>query len=247
MDANALKARITRRVGMEQPLLEAMGIREEAFLTIIYNALATQPKLADCTPESLDKAIMDCINARLLPDGVEAAIVPYGAGAQFVIMVAGRVKLAHQATRGLTIRSRVVYREDDWEYSEGLRPVLEHKPNPAASRTDADIIAAYAIALIPQSIDPAYEVALRPDLDRAQGWSRGTSGPWKSHYPEMAANVPLKRLLKRLPMPAGFGWGVGYDDDYESPVVVPTAPVDEPAPLPEPVVAPPETAEAAPF
>ena len=50
-------------------------------------------------------------------------------------MTDGLVMLAHQATKGLSIRTRVVYAQDDWEYEEGLSPIMRHKPNPAADHS----------------------------------------------------------------------------------------------------------------
>ena len=122
MSPNELKARIQRRVTMEEPLLKAMGLSQQAFLTIIYNAMAVTPALANCSADSLDKAIMDCLNARLVPDGREAVIVPRRNVATFQIMIDGRMKLAHQATPGLTIRRMVVYRGEHFEYAEGPLP-----------------------------------------------------------------------------------------------------------------------------
>ena len=61
--------------------------------------------------------------------------------ATLVPMTDGLVMLAHQATKGLSIRTRVVYAQDDWEYEEGLSPIMRHKPNPAADHSDGMVIA----------------------------------------------------------------------------------------------------------
>ena len=114
-------------------------------------------------------------------------------------MTDGLVMLAHQATKGLSIRTRVVYAQDDWEYEEGLTPIMRHKPNPAADHSDGMVIATYAIARRPGSIDPDFEVMDRATIDRYRGYSRARSGPWDTHYVEMAEKTVLKQLLKRLP------------------------------------------------
>ena len=61
------------------------------------------------------------------------------------------------------------------------------------------VIATYAIARRPGSIDPDFEVMDRATLDRYRGYSRARSGPWDTHYVEMAEKTVLKQLLKRLP------------------------------------------------
>ena len=114
-------------------------------------------------------------------------------------MTDGLVMLAHQATKGLSIRTRVVYAQDDWEYEEGLTPIMRHKPNPAADHSDGMVVATYAIARRPGSIDPDFEVMDRATIDRYRGYSRARSGPWDTHYVEMAEKTVLKQLLKRLP------------------------------------------------
>ena len=61
------------------------------------------------------------------------------------------------------------------------------------------VIATYAIARRPGSIDPDFEVMDRATIDRYRGYSRARSGPWDTHYVEMAEKTVLKQLLKRLP------------------------------------------------
>ena len=199
------EARVSRRVELSAPILEAAGISQEAYKRVVLNAFVLNPAIAECDLSSIDAAIMHSINLRLLPDGKDAAIVPMKGRATFIPMIAGQVKLAHQASRGLALRTRVVYKDDEWEYSEGLYPTLKHTPSPTGSRADADVIAVYAVARVNSSADAMYEVLLRGDIDRYRGYSASKSGPWSTHYAQMAEKTVLRRLLRRLPMPAGFG------------------------------------------
>ena len=204
----AVQNTIQRRVGLSEPLLKAMGIATEVYERVALNALVRNPDIADCTPKSLDRALLDSIDAKLMPDGKDAVIVPFKnrgvPEATFIPMIGGQVKLALAATPGLTLRSKLVYAADLFEYEEGLRPVLKHKPSPTADRTDGSIIAVYAVAHIPASVDPAFEVLLRGDIDRHRGYSRtGNSGPWAQFYGQMAQKTAIRQLLKRLPMGMG--------------------------------------------
>ena len=200
-----IEARVQRRVELSAPLLEAIGVPTEVYQRTVLNAFVLQPELANCNPASIDAAIMRAINARLLPDGREAAIVPFKRVATFIPMIDGQVKLAHQASPGLALRTRVVYRADQFEYSEGLYPKLDHVPSPEGSRTADDVVAVYAVARTRSGSEPVYEVMLRGDIDRHRSYSpSGKGGPWASHYPEMAQKTVLRKLLRRLPQPAGF-------------------------------------------
>ena len=170
----AQKGVIERRVEMSAALLERMGMTVEQFQRVALNALLQVPALAECTNESIDKAVMECIQSGLLPDGKQAVIVPFndrqrGKIATLIPMIEGRIMLAKRGTPGLALRVRVVYRGDEWEYSEGLRPVINHVPSPTAERTKENVIAAYAVAHTPGSTEPDFEVMLRADLDRYRG------------------------------------------------------------------------------
>ena len=197
--ALAVKSRVENRVAMSGALLERMGYTVEQYERVCLNALLVSPGLADCTPQSMDIAITHCITAGLIPDGKQAAIIPFKQVATLIPMTDGLTMLAHQATKGLSIRTRVVYAQDDWEYEEGLRPVVKHKPNPTADHSDGQVIAAYAVATRPGNMDPDFEVMDRATIDRYRGYSRSRSGPWETHYVEMAEKTVLKQLLKRLP------------------------------------------------
>ena len=197
--ALAVKGRVESRVAMSGALLERMGYTVEQYERVCLNALLVSPGLGECSPHSMDVAITQCITAGLIPDGKQAAIIPFKQVATLVPMTDGLVMLAHQATTGLSIRTRVVYAQDDWEYEEGLTPIMRHKPNPAADHSDGMVIATYAIARRPGSIDPDFEVMDRATIDRYRGYSRARSGPWDTHYVEMAEKTVLKQLLKRLP------------------------------------------------
>ena len=129
---------IEKRVKASESLLERMGITPEAYERVVLNALIRNPNLADCDRSSLDIAVADCIQAGLLPDGKQCAIVPFKLNgvqtATVIPMIEGRLMLARRATKGLSIRVRVVYQDDEWDYSEGLHVTLEHKPNPLADK-----------------------------------------------------------------------------------------------------------------
>ena len=158
------------------------------------------PELARCTPDSMDKAIIDSITSGLVPDGKEAAIVPFKNTATLIPMIQGALKLARRATPGLAIRVRLVYRQDHFEYSEGLRAQLDHRPDPNASQHDRDIIAAYAVAMMPGAYEPEFELMFRGELDRRKAMSRRpNAGPWADHYGEMCKKTVARQVLKRLP------------------------------------------------
>ena len=166
-----LKDRATTKVEDSVALVERMGFKKEQFLRIVFNAFNQRKDLIHCDLTSVDLALLKCIEAGLVPDGEDAVIIPFKGKAKLIPMIQGRTRLAKQATPGLSLRSKVVYRDDEWEYEEGLKPILKHVPNAEGSRSESDIIAAYAIAVTPGSDAPEFVVLQKSDIDRAKALS----------------------------------------------------------------------------
>ena len=114
-------------------------------------------------------------------------------------MVDGIMHLAHNAIKGLSIRARTVYAGEEFEYEEGLTPVLKHKPDPAVDKRTEAIRYVYAIARQPGQMEADYLVFDKAMIERYRGYSRARSGPWETHYEQMAHKAVIKQLLKRMP------------------------------------------------
>ena len=194
---------VKARVSASSALIRRMNITVEAYERIALNALMLNEDLARCSTDSMDKAVIESITSGLVPDGKEAAIVPYGNTATLIPMIRGDLKLARRATPGLAVRVRVVYHGDKFVHKEGLYAVLEHEVQPTAAQNGDNVIAAYAVAVVPGSTEPEYEVMYRVELERRRMMSaRPNAGPWVEHYAEQCKKTVLKQLLKRLPKSA---------------------------------------------
>ena len=188
--AVVLKETVEYRVNQSMVLLQRLGVSEQEMIRITLNAFMVGPDISDCTPESIDAALLKAIEMGLMPDTREAVIIPYKRKATLVPMVEGRLKMARKATPGLVVRARCVYEGDEWEYREGLDPRLEHVPT-SLDKRDEKLIAGYAVSTWPadprmpsSQLVSEHVVMLRPDIDRARAWG-ADDGPWVTHYPEM--------------------------------------------------------------
>ena len=185
-----LETTIQDRVIDSAKMIRALGVEPAVFETCALNALVSNPRIAQCTPDSLDRAILKCAQLGLVPDGREAVIVPFKSEATLIPMIEGRLKLARAATPSLSIRVRAVFAADEWEYCEGLVPVLNHVPSDHAGVRTADkLVAVYALASIRDGDVVEFEVLFRGDVDRyrARSLVRDQSkGPWAGDYVEMA-------------------------------------------------------------
>ena len=219
---------IQKGVKLSAPLLKRMGVTPEEFERVALNGLVFNPAIGNCTPKSMGQAVVHLIQAGLLPDGKQAAIVPYGNTATVVPMIEGQIMLFRQAVKGASLRARLVYEDDMWEYEEGLFPVLRHKPEPTADRRDDKIIATYAVAHLPGQSQPEYEVMFRGEIDAFRAkYVKARNSPWDTHLPAMVKKTVLKQILKRLPKssmappepPAALEGIDLYDMDVGGPMV----------------------------
>ena len=190
--------KLKNRIRINEPILKALHIDPQHFQRVALNALLTAPKLAQCTSASLEHAVMVCAETGLMPDGREAAIVPYKEKATFVPMVDGVRRLVREALPGIVLRDRLVYICDKWDYREGLYPVLEHIPG-SGPKEDDDVIAGYVVANIPGASVPEFLVMTRAEILRHKAFSAYPGGWWTTHFQAMARKTVVKQLLKRLP------------------------------------------------
>ena len=119
------------------------------FVRVTVTALMQSPEIADCDPASVFHALIKCAQDGLLPDGRQAAIAPFNdrnsgtKKAQYLPMISGlRAKVAEF---GWSLRTRVVYSNDEFSYEYGLDQTLTHRPPPPGVAR-GERVGAYAVA-----------------------------------------------------------------------------------------------------
>ena len=188
--------------GRSDYLREALpkGISPEKFIAIAARAIVEGYKITDYDKQSIVSALLKCADHRLLPDGREGALVSFKGQLTFIPMVQGIIKRLIEGGNVKKIEARVVMEGDDFKFSYGLNPVLDHSP--AAPKDGAKVIYAYAIAWI-DGADPTFDVMTRDEIDKCRPlkWDKT---PWRTHYGEMAKKTVIRRLAKRIPVSDDF-------------------------------------------
>ena len=226
----ASQATIVKASEQAREFLEAMSVRSEYFQRVALNAILQNPAIAMCDQASLRKAFLQCAEARLLPDGKQAAIVPFKNQATVIKMVDGLLDLARQAIPGIVFQYDVILEEDDYEDVRGFEPKFSHKPSPERSYGDFEkIVAAYAIAWIPGAQQPEFRILYWKELRKIRETAR-TRKVWNEWPHEMAMKSALRRVCKKLPT-RSFAPGL-FDDPVPEQELRPMP--DEPEPEPEP-------------
>lgn len=131
----------------------------EKFQSVLMTACMKNPDLLNAHRPSLVLACVQSATDGLLPDGRDAALVPFntkvgqddngnpvwGAKVQYMPMYSGILKKVRQSEELAFIDANVVYQNDVFEYELGDEAQIKHKPHLGADDR-GPIIAAYCIA-----------------------------------------------------------------------------------------------------
>lgn len=187
-EIDRLKTQLTKRADEFKMVLPA-HITPEKFQRVIATAAIQNPQLLGCDRQSFLLASMKLAQDGLLPDGREAALVPFKTWnretreniwqVQPMPMVYGLRKKILQSGEVLSIETGVVYLADlqsgHFLYEIGMDPPIRYRPNlllPIEETADDKIVAAYSIAKIRNDAggEPYWsvEVMRRAEIDKVR-------------------------------------------------------------------------------
>ncbi|WP_220747287.1 MULTISPECIES: RecT family recombinase [Jannaschia] len=175
----------------------------DAFRNAAIVAVTDNPRILSCKPESIFKALRRLAAAGLVPDGQEAAIVPYGSDATALPMVRGLIKTARNSGEVVSLWSEVVYETETFtlRVDAGER-VFDHDMDPF--KREGNIVGAYAVAKLKDGTIEMEPMG-RDEIEKrrrasANQRSADPTGVWKDWYPEMCRKTVIRALCKRLPV-----------------------------------------------
>jgi len=174
----------------------------ERMVRVVLTAVGQNPKLLECTPVSVMRAVIESASLGLMPDGVlgQAYLVPYKDKCQLIIGYKGLLKLARQSGEIASIESRIVYEGDSFDFSYGLEQKLSHVKAQMLGLDPGKPWAAYAVVRF-HTGEIFYDVMFRDEIEaiRQKAISRN-SDAWVNHWDEMAKKTVLRRVCKYLPL-----------------------------------------------
>lgn len=178
------------------------GMSDERFTRIAMTCLRkneTLMRVALTNQASFLAALMQSVQLGLEPNTPigQAYLIPYGKEVQFQVGYLGLIELAYRTGEYVSIDARAIYEQDEWDYQEGLDPILKHKPSPNRS---GEPIAYYA-RYIRKDGAKAFYFAYRNDIEThakkySQAVQKGWTSPWKTDFDAMAKKTVIKGLLK---------------------------------------------------
>jgi recombination protein RecT len=145
-------------------------------------------------------------------------LLPFGNGkakdgrpnAQLIIGYRGMIDLARRSGQIVSICAYTVHEKDHFVWRLGLDPDIEHVPSPEADRGPMTYV--YAVAKL-KGGGVQFEVMSRAEVEKVRKQSKaGSSGPWVTHFDEMAKKTVIRRLFKYLPVSIEAARAVEVDE-----------------------------------
>lgn len=210
------------RMSSEFATLLPANVSLEKFVRTLKTAVRTNPRLVACNRQSLYAEAMKCATDGLIPDGREAALVPFRDDAKYLPMPAGICKRARNSGEIATIDALTVFEKDEyhaWVDEKGQH--FRHEKHRGGDRGKPILTYAFAItkdgALYFEEMDArVIEAIKKMALAKAGGKPTPWGGPFED---EMWRKSALHRLCKyRLPSSSDMEEVLHREDDlFETP------------------------------
>lgn len=202
----------------------------DRLLRVVFTSVMKNPRLLDCTTESLMGAIMQCAQLGLEPILGRAHLIPYRNNkkpgkpleCQFQPGYQGLVDLAERSGQIETVKAHVVYENDKFDIEYGLDEKLIHKPKMDGPRGKP--IGAYTVWARKSGVK-TYSFMLLDDIYRdfrsksvAYKYAirdKRTDTPWIENEPEMLKKSMIKRHSKLEPASIEFMTAVETDNSAD--------------------------------
>lgn len=217
--------------GMKSQLAAALPrhMTPERMARIVTTEVRKTPQLLKCERNSFLGAVIQCAQLGLEPGNSlgHAYILPFEkrekrngqwvtvrTDAQLIIGYRGMIDMARRSGQIISISARAVRLGDEFNYRFGLEEDVTHVPSDEAG--DAAITHVYAVARLRDG-GVQFEVMSRQQIEAVQAQSKSKdSGPWKTHWEEMAKKTVIRRLFKYLPVSVEIQRAVTLDESAEA-------------------------------
>jgi recombination protein RecT len=197
---------IVQSVASQIKLALPKHLSADRMIRIFVTEIQNNPKLLECNRQSLFSCILTCAQLGLEPgkELAQAYFIPRKLkGVLTCTYLTGYQGMIDIAERGgkVTIEAAVVHEKDEFWYQRGLNPDMVHKPY-LGTDDPGPLVFAYAVARYTDGRSK-FIVMTRREIDAVRASSpASSSGPWVTHYEQMARKTPIRQLFKDLPKSA---------------------------------------------
>src|SRR5262249_21532038 len=175
----------------------AMRANATRFARIALTATFKQPKLLECTQQSLFNCLLRLSELGIEPDGRRAHLIPFGKECTLIIDYKGISELVRRNGEVAHIHCDVIGENDEFDYQFGTGGRLHHKPN---LHDRGRIWAAYSYVRLKDGTEE-FDVMGVAEIEHVRKRSRAANdGPWVTDWNEMAKKTVFRRHAKMLPL-----------------------------------------------
>lgn len=171
----------------------------DKFVRTSLTAINSNPKLLQCSPQSLLAAVMNSAQLGLefnTPLG-EAYLIPYGNQVQFQIGYQGLLKLAHNTGQFRRITAKEVHENDDFSINYGTGEIHH---SPVIRGESGDVIGYYAVYETKEGGRDSFYMSKEDAEAYGKKFSQSFhKGPWKTNFDAMAKKSCIIQVLKYAP------------------------------------------------
>lgn len=177
----------------------------DKFVRTSLTAINSNPKLLQCSPQSLLAAVMNSAQLGLefnTPLG-ESYLIPYEnkrkgiVEVQFQIGYQGLLKLAHNTGQFKRITAKEVHENDDFDINYGTGEIYH---SPVIRGESGDVIGYYAVYETKEGGRDSFYMSKEDAEAYGRKFSKSfNSGPWKTNFDSMAKKSCIIQVLKYAP------------------------------------------------
>lgn len=190
------------------PLLRENGQSFDRLRSVFMIAVMQEPKILECTPESLRREISKCAADGLVPDSKEAVLLSYWDNkerkllANYQPMVQGIIKRVKELGGVFNIVCKLVHENDEFILNEADPDSLVHKSDPFAKPEQRGaVVGGYAVFRDDQKRVMHLETMSAEDFQKVRDASKAPDSPaWKKWTNEMYRKAVLRRGSKYVPI-----------------------------------------------
>jgi len=198
------------RTQIARALPRQMSGNAVRFARIALTATFKNPKLLDCSRQSLLNCLLRLSELGIEPDGRRAHLIPFKDECTLLLDYKGIAELIRRNGDVAYIHCDVVGENDHFDYRFGSHGKLDHVP---ATGDRGRIRCAYSFIRLKDGTEE-YDVMATEDIERIRKRSRAANdGPWVTDWNEMAKKTVFRRHAKLLPLSTEVREMIESDDE----------------------------------
>ena len=196
-----IEAHLVEREAELAALLRGSDVSPDRFIKATVHALVRYPDVMKAPVASVLLAVLEAAEMGLEPTGSYggAHLIRYADRVNVLVDYRGFVKMALRSGQVRSVSADVVYAGDDFSYSRGTKPRIDHTPTLSDAKR-GNVTHVYAIAVL-NAGGADFVVMTQAEVEAIRRRARSsTTGPWTSDWGEMAKKTAVRRLFKLIPV-----------------------------------------------